>query len=110
MMKKPREINRLAVLAELLAEPAHGYSLHERLSVLGFSDGVAPTTGGLYRQLRTMTEEGLLTSSWDVPEVGPARRVYELTPEGRDHLIVSRKALHDHARAIKGLLERIPRA
>mgnify|MGYP000017644991 CR=1 FL=1 len=65
----------------LLAQgPSHGYELMERLA----QDPTMPQAdpGLLYRTLRQMEAEGLVTSAWDTEGQGPARRRYTLTDEG----------------------------
>jgi poly-beta-hydroxybutyrate-responsive repressor len=59
--------------------PGHGYDLIERLAAMGVT-GVEP--GHAYRVLRNLERERLLTSRWTPSDAGPARRRYELTPEG----------------------------
>ncbi len=100
-------LNRLAILATLNKAPMHGYALHEQLKDEGFT---AATTGGLYRVLRTMAEEDLVKSFWETPEYGPARRVYEINPSGRDYLVSERKTLHEDILQAKWLLDQIPRS
>jgi DNA-binding PadR family transcriptional regulator len=39
--------------------------------------------GNLYRVLRALEEDGLVTSRWEAGEPGPAKRTYELTAEGK---------------------------
>jgi PadR family transcriptional regulator, regulatory protein PadR len=72
------------VLLLLAQKPAHGYELMERLS--REEGGALGGPGLLYRTLRHLEEEGLVRSSWDTGGNGPARRVYEITDEGRDTL------------------------
>jgi DNA-binding PadR family transcriptional regulator len=36
--------------------------------------------------LRQLEEDGFVTSSWQTDEAGPAKRAYNITPEGRDAL------------------------
>lgn len=73
----------LPCLLLLLREgPAHGYDLVERLSPFGFSS--EPPV--VYRNLRRMEAEGLVSSSWDTSGKGPARRVYRLTAHGESQL------------------------
>ncbi|MCD0449897.1 helix-turn-helix transcriptional regulator [Actinocorallia sp. API 0066] len=67
------------LLLLIYERPGHGYELIERLSRLGVPD-VEP--GHAYRLLRGMERTRLLTSSWEASDNGPARRRYELTPEG----------------------------
>jgi DNA-binding PadR family transcriptional regulator len=38
--------------------------------------------GNLYRLLRALEEEGIVTSEWDETLPGPAKRVYGLTEAG----------------------------
>ena len=72
------------LLLLLLQKPSHGYELMERLSQ---SDYISVTDPGLlYRTLRQLEEEGMLQSSWDTEGQGPARRLYQVTPEGTEYL------------------------
>jgi DNA-binding PadR family transcriptional regulator len=56
--------------------------------------------GNLYRVLRGLEEDGLVTSRWEAGEPGPAKRIYELTDEGR-------RLLDEWATALRGSRERI---
>lgn len=70
----------------LLAEaPYHGYELMGRLKEFGI-DQSALDPSILYRLLRSIEREGLAESSLDDSGSGPARKVYTLTPEGREVL------------------------
>lgn len=101
---RSRTLLRPAVLLLLRDQESHGYELMGRLSDLGVD--VPPTTGGLYRSLRTMAEEGLVTSYWSTPDRGPARRVYVITEKGELHLQRSMPALASLLRAVRGVLNR----
>lgn len=71
-----------AALLLLLSErPTHGYELLERLPEL--TGGERVDVGNLYRVLRALEEEGLVTSEWRADLPGPAKRTYALTDEGR---------------------------
>ncbi len=72
------------LLLLLLQKPSHGYELMERLDMDEAVPGVDP--GLLYRTLRQMEDAGFVSSSWDTEGRGPARRLYQVTPEGVDHL------------------------
>jgi PadR family transcriptional regulator PadR len=39
--------------------------------------------GNLYRILRSLEREGLVSSTWDELSPGPAKRVYAITDSGR---------------------------
>ncbi len=71
-----------ALLLLLEEQDAHGYELLERLpEVLGESARI--DMGNLYRILRALEDEDLVTSEWDVTAPGPAKRRYRVTREGR---------------------------
>ena len=70
----------------LLAKKAsHGYELMEALSAIPGSENLSEP-GVLYRTLRQLEETEVVRSAWDTSGRGPARRVYELTRIGREHL------------------------
>jgi len=101
---RSRSLLRPAILLLLREQESHGYELMSRLAELGVE--VPPTTGGLYRSLRTMAEEGLVTSYWSTPERGPARRVYAISQSGEAHLEQSMPALASLLRTVRGMLNR----
>ena len=69
-----------AILLLLRERPAHGYELLERLPELTGEQRVE--MGNLYRLLRALEEEGLLSSQWDETSPGPAKRRYAITERG----------------------------
>jgi DNA-binding PadR family transcriptional regulator len=71
-----------AALAALLASRGHGYDLKRVIAELTDNE-IQVDTGGLYRVLRRLEEDGCVVSSWTAGEAGPDRREYELTPAGR---------------------------
>ena len=71
------------LLLELARKPSHGYVLIERL---GQEGSTTPDPGNFYRMLRSLEEDGLVCSTWDTQNSGPARRVYELTEQGMEFL------------------------
>ena len=64
---------------------SYGYELIEHAGDFGFEEGT-PDAGAIYRNLRNMEKEGLVTSEWDTKGTGPARRLYRLTPDGKEML------------------------
>ncbi len=100
---RARNLLRPAILLLLKERESHGYELVSRLGELGFD---VPDFGGLYRSLRAMEDEGLVSSSWGTPERGPARRIYAITRQGEEHLRESAPGLVHQRRAIGGLLDR----
>jgi PadR family transcriptional regulator PadR len=69
-----------ALLLLLRERPAHGYELLDALP--GLTEEARVDMGNLYRVLRALEEDGLVTSHWEAGEPGPAKRTYELTAEG----------------------------
>src|SRR3954469_17815372 len=66
-----------SLLLLLRERPLHGYELLERIPELGVEGRV--DISKLYRLLRALEEEGLVTSEWSGDLPGPAKRTYELT-------------------------------
>ena len=62
--------------------------------------------GNLYRSLRAMEGEGLVSSDWDAEAPGPAKRRYELTPAGGRLLDEWASALTHVRKRIDGFLKR----
>ena len=75
------------VVLYLLARKGHsyGYDLAADLPRYALSETAVDRTA-LYRCLRQLEAHGHLASHWDLPEAGPARRVYTVTESGRQHL------------------------
>jgi DNA-binding PadR family transcriptional regulator len=78
------DLLRSTVLILLSEQEGHGYDLRARMAKAGVPTNTS--TGTLYRALILMAEEGLVESSWDAPDKGPARRVYSITTSGRTYL------------------------
>lgn len=104
---RSRNLLRPAILLLLREQEGHGYELMGRLAELGVE--VPPTTGGLYRTLYAMADDGLLTSYWATPEHGQARRVYAITEPGEQYLERSMPALAGLARTVRAMLSRYRR-
>ena len=69
-----------ALLLLLRERPAHGYELLERLPELLPEERI--DMGNLYRVLRALEEEGLVSSEWRDDLPGPTKRTYAITDEG----------------------------
>jgi len=81
-----------AVLLLLRERPVHGYELLEQLPEL---TDERVDMGNLYRFLRFLEEEGIVSSKWDDDAPGPSKRIYQLTDEGRALLDEWARALRD---------------
>lgn len=69
---------------------SYGFDMLERLQAFGFA---AMNPGSLYRVLRQMEKEGMVSSAWDTSNAGPARRMYTLTDAGEEYLEVWARSL-----------------
>jgi len=74
-----------SILMGLYAKPSYGYELIQNIQRFGGVAGVAPP-GRIYRHLRQMEEDGLVSSQWETVGVGPAKRIYQLTDDGKQML------------------------
>ena len=72
------------ILLLLAEEKRHGYSLRDELVSRQFVSDV--DLGLLYRTLRRMEQAELVSSEWEEQGPGPLKRVYSLTPAGRQVL------------------------
>ncbi|QJB56990.1 helix-turn-helix transcriptional regulator [Pseudodesulfovibrio sp. zrk46] len=82
---KPQRYVQPSLLMALSDGDSYGYQLIQAIGEYGFLRGDAPP-GMIYRHLRQMDEEGLVESKWDAEGDGPAKRIYAITPEGREIL------------------------
>ena len=77
-MRRPRELLAPSLLLLLAESPGQGYELME-----------AQASGAARIDLPSapvVQDAGLIAFDWSVGQSGPGRRVYEITPSGRDSL------------------------
>lgn len=87
------------VLLLLLREwSSYGYDLIEKAAAFGFA---ALNPGTLYRMLRQMEKEGMVSSAWDTTGQGPARRVYSITEAGEAYLKLWAGSLEHYQRLME---------
>ena len=73
----------MLILRVLAAAPRHGYGISQAL----VSAGLQPIKGAqLYPALVRLEDEGAIIAQWEQGDSGPARKVYKLTPTGRQQL------------------------
>jgi PadR family transcriptional regulator PadR len=99
----PRSYLRLCLLLLLAEGPSHGYELLERVRRLGLRSA---EPGGLYRSLRAMEREELVTSCWQMSQAGPPRRTYLLNEAGHRALRASVGSLRELQGLLATLLDR----
>jgi len=83
---------------------SYGYELCSQLSHYAFTDAEIERAA-LYRTLRRLETNGYVFSDWDTDHAGPARRVYSLTRQGKQHLRdwaqVLTKVMHSMSRFLR---------
>lgn len=104
MFARVERFTEPAILLLLRERPAHGYELLELLPELTGEQRVE--MGNLYRLLRALEEEGLLSSKWDETSPGPAKRRYAITERGRALLDQWVNALRSSQERTERFLER----
>jgi PadR family transcriptional regulator, regulatory protein PadR len=68
-------------------KPMYGYQIAKLLEEYS-SDGTFMKQGALYPVLHSLESNGLLESKVEPSISGPPRRYYEITPEGRETLVI----------------------
>jgi poly-beta-hydroxybutyrate-responsive repressor len=90
----PRATPKTFLVAWLLVllrrSQLHGYEIMKELHD---EFGIACDHGALYRTLRQLEASALIRSHWVTADLGPARRVYELTDAGNEALVAWSDAL-----------------
>jgi len=84
------------LLLLIYQKPSHGYELIQNFNALDPAGTVEP--GTIYRNLRRMENDGLVLSTWETSESGPARRQYKITALGIESLREAAAGL-EHQRA-----------
>jgi len=93
-----------SILLGLVLAPSYGYELISTIQAFGFIDGAAPP-GMIYRHLRQMEEDNLLSSRWDTEQAGAAKRIYTITDEGREILDLWIRFMQARADKLNGFIE-----
>ena len=102
--KKSERYIQPSILMALKFKPSYGYELIKDISQFGFVEGHAPP-GMIYRHLRHMEENGLVSSEWATEGTGPAKRVYQLTIEGSEVLDYWVGYMKEQAQRLQGFIE-----
>lgn len=93
-----------AILGALAEKELHGYKIIQRISETSMFNGTKPDPTGIYRYLKNMEGNGLITSSWDTPNCGPAKRTFKITKNGYKCLYTWILTLEDYKNAIETFL------
>ncbi len=99
-----------AILAILAQETLHGYLILERLAGEPMFRDQPPDPAGVYRILKSMEQEGLVTCTWNLQSSGPARRQFTITDRGKACLAKWRETITNYQNSIAMLLTTIDKA
>jgi len=83
------------VLLMLREWSSYGYELMEKMAAFGLN---TMNAGTFYRTLRQMEKDGMVHSSWETSEGGPARRMYSITEAGEAYLKLWAESLDQYQR------------
>lgn len=67
-------------------EGTHGYEIKKIIKGYMQDLNIGLNITGLYRHLNILEKRGMLSSKWDTPGKGPAKRKYYLTEAGKECL------------------------
>lgn len=76
-----------AILTILHRKSSYGFRLLEELKEENLIADNTLDPAGFYRTLKRMEAAGLISSHWDVENHGKPRRIFDITPAGRECLI-----------------------
>ena len=93
-----------SILMGLRRKRSYGYEIIQTIQEFGFLEGPAPP-GMIYRHLRDLEATGVVISSWRTEGTGPAKRVYELTPEGEEALALWAEYMEQQAQKLMSFIK-----
>lgn len=102
--QKMERLLEICLLLLLFDQDGYGYGLIEQLTDFGFT-GEDLNIGSLYRTLRKLEDQTLVSSVWEVASGGPKRRVYTITERGKFELHNWIPVLKERKSRIEQLIE-----
>jgi PadR family transcriptional regulator, regulatory protein PadR len=81
----------MLILQILTLEPAHGYSIAQRLEQISKAV-VQVNQGSLYPALHRLEQKGWLVAEWKASETGREAKFYSLTRTGRKQLAIEKES------------------
>ncbi len=76
----------LAILSLVAEQPRHGYEMEQVIKQRGMREWTEIGFSSIYYLLKKLEREGLIEGQLEEAGRGPARKVYHLTPAGREAL------------------------
>jgi PadR family transcriptional regulator PadR len=97
----------LLILSVLEEAPMHGYGIARAIEARS-ADALKFGEGAIYPCLRKLEEDQLTAFTWDTTGNGPAKKVYELTPAGREALAQSRTEWTEYVQIVNRVIHPAP--
>jgi DNA-binding PadR family transcriptional regulator len=85
----------------------HGYSIEKQLQDFRFYHNNPPDFTGLYRLLKRMEIEGLLSSAMKKSKEGPSKKTYRITAKGKKCLKRWQQSLQEYKCNLEDILEKM---
>ena len=76
------------ILSILEKKESYGYQIIQALSDF---TGIDIKRGTIYALFKRLEEEGYVNYSWEESNAGPPRKIYSLTPKGKETLKIMKK-------------------
>ncbi len=96
-----------ALLVILTRGDNHGFQMIADLEQSGMVSGDSLDPAGLYRTLKRMEVNGLVSSRWDTDSATKPRRIYSITEEGRHCLTTWHTTLNEYRSNLDAILREI---
>ena len=93
------------ILMLLYKEEMHGFLMLQKISETPLFAGDYPDPTGLYRYLKKMELQGLLTSREETQKDFPSKRIYMITDLGKQCLQNWAETIHGYAANLEKLAE-----
>jgi DNA-binding PadR family transcriptional regulator len=74
----------LAILSLVVEQPRHGYEIEQVIEERGMRNWTEVGFSSIYYLLKKLEAEGLVKGQLQEAKRGPARKVYHITPNGRE--------------------------
>lgn len=96
-----------AILLSLVKDGhKHGYDLSQELNKWQVTDSFIDKAA-VYRTLKSLEEDGMVESKWDIASSGPPRHMYSITSDGRALLIKWKKVLRSLGASLMEMADQI---
>ena len=102
---KSKTIFPVLILHLLEQSPDYGYGIMQRIEAL-CSDLLAVNTNTVYPLLRRLEERGFISGTWEHP-TKRSRRIYRITPSGRERLAKIKNAMFPYLDVLLNAVERL---